>query len=118
MRLTVLAIIALIGSSLTGKPLPADIVFKNANVYTVNEKRPRGQEIAVKGDRIIFVGSDAQVSPYQSKNTRVIDLKGATVVPGLTDAHYHLSGVGAREITLNLEGVKSLEEFLARVKDR
>jgi predicted amidohydrolase YtcJ len=53
-----------------------------------------------------------------SKSTRVIDLKGRTVVPGMTDSHQHLSGVGFREMTLNLEGVNSLEDFLAKVKAR
>jgi len=48
----------------------------------------------------------------------MIDLHGATVVPGLTDSHYHLMGVGEREVTLNLEGTTSLEDFLSKVKAR
>src|SRR5262249_46073512 len=48
----------------------------------------------------------------------VVDLRGKTVVPGLTDAHYHLARVGEREITLNLEGIASLDEFLKTVKKR
>jgi len=52
------------------------------------------------------------------KTTRVIDLNGKTLLPGLTDAHHHLFGVGFREITLNLEGITSLEDFLAKVKAR
>ena len=51
-------------------------------------------------------------------NTRVVDLKGNTVLPGFADAHQHLSGVGFREMTLNLEGTTSLEDFLAKVKAR
>lgn len=96
----------------------ADIVFRNGNVYTVNERQPRAQAVAVKGDRIIFVGSDDEARKYQGKGTRVVDLRGHTVVPGMTDAHYHLSGVGHREMTLNLEGTTSLEDFLAKVKAR
>jgi predicted amidohydrolase YtcJ len=96
----------------------ADIVFKNGNIYTVNERQPRAEAVAVKGNRIVFVGSDRDVKKYEGKQTRVVDLKGKTVVPGLTDAHYHLYGVGQREITLNLEGVATLEDFLARVKAR
>src|SRR5205814_6929723 len=45
-------------------------------------------------------------------------LHGATMVPGMTDAHHHLSGVGFREMTLNLEGITNLQDFLARVKAR
>lgn len=116
-----LAALSLIAVSLGANPRlaeQADTVFINGNVYTVNERQPRAEAIAVKGSKIIFVGSNKQAKPYQGKNTRVVDLKGGTVVPGLTDSHYHLSGVGAREITLNLEGIGSLEEFLAKVKER
>jgi predicted amidohydrolase YtcJ len=96
----------------------ADTVFINGNIYTVNDKQPHAEAIAVKGGRIIFVGSNARVKPFQGAATRVIDLHGNTVVPGLTDSHYHLSGVGAREINLNLEGITSLDQFLAKVKER
>jgi hypothetical protein len=115
-----IATIALILALLAPAPAaePADIVFKNGNIYTVNDRQPRAQAIAVRGQRIIFVGSNRGAEKYIGKNTRVIDLGGHTVVPGLTDSHYHLSGVGMRELELNLEGAASLEEFLARVKAR
>ena len=96
----------------------ADLIFTNGNVYTVNEKRPRAQAIAVKGDRIVFVGTNAAVKRFQGRNTRVVDLRGATVVPGFADAHAHFAGVGQREMTLNLEGLTTLEDFLAKVKER
>ena len=96
----------------------ADIVFKNGNVYTANDKAPRAQALAVKADRIVFVGSNADAQKYVGQNTRVVDLKGNTVLPGFTDSHQHLSGVGQREMTLNLEGTTSLEDFLAKVKTR
>ncbi|HVG33170.1 MAG TPA: amidohydrolase [Pyrinomonadaceae bacterium] len=108
------------GSWLVGSTVaePADIVFKNGNIYTVNERQPRAEAIAVKGDRIVFVGSNSDVKRYEGKGTRIHDLRGATVLPGLTDAHNHLIGVGQREMTLNLEGTASLEELLAKVKAR
>jgi predicted amidohydrolase YtcJ len=96
----------------------ADVVFKNGNVYTANDKQPRAEAIAVKGGKIIFVGSNADVKAYEGSGTRVVDLRGNTVLPGLTDAHYHLSGVGEREMEFNLEGTTSLEDFLAKVKAR
>ncbi len=102
----------------TAKVPPADLVFKNGNIYTVNDARPKAEAVAVKSDRIIFVGSNRDVQKYVDKNTRVIDLKGRTMVPGMTDAHHHLSGVGFREMTLNLEGITSLGDFLAKVKER
>src|SRR3989442_4795462 len=97
---------------------PADVVFVNGNVYTVNEKQPRAEAIAVKGDRIVCVGSNANAKRFQGGGTRVIDLHGETVVPGMTDAHYHFIGVGQREMNLNLEGITNLEDFLAKVKER
>ncbi|MFN0112965.1 MAG: amidohydrolase [Blastocatellia bacterium] len=98
---------------------PADIVFKNGNVYTVNDAQPKAEAIAVKYGRIVFVGSNADVKKYEGKKvTKIVDLKGATVVPGLADAHYHFAGVGFREMNLNLEGTVSLEDFLAKVKAR
>jgi predicted amidohydrolase YtcJ len=103
-------------------PIPqstsADIVFKNGNVYTVDSKAERAQAIAVTKDRIVFVGSNADAQKFVGSKTRVVDLKGATVLPGFTDAHQHLSGVGFREMNLNLEDATSLEDFLAKVKAR
>jgi predicted amidohydrolase YtcJ len=96
----------------------ADIVFKNGNVYTANDKAPRAEAIAVKADRIIFAGTNAAAQKFIGQSTRVVDLKGNTVLPGFTDSHQHLSGVGFREMTLNLEGATSLEDFLAKVKAR
>ncbi|HEY6187878.1 MAG TPA: amidohydrolase [Pyrinomonadaceae bacterium] len=96
----------------------ADVVFVNGNVYTVSEGQPRAEAIAVKGDRIIFVGSNREVKRYEGQRTRIVDLHGATVVPGMTDSHNHLIGIGQREMTLNLEGTTSLEDLLSKVKAR
>jgi len=96
----------------------ADIVFKNGNVYTANDKSAKAQAIAVKGDKIVFVGTNEAAQKFIGTNTRVVDLKGNTVLPGFTDAHQHLSGVGQREMTLNLEGTTSLNDLLAKVKAR
>jgi predicted amidohydrolase YtcJ len=97
---------------------PADVIFTNANVYTANDRQPNAEAVAVKGDRIVFVGSNAEVKKFQGAKTRVVDLHGATVLPGMTDAHHHLEGVGFREITLNLEGITNLQDFLAKVRAR
>jgi len=96
----------------------ADVVFINGNIYTVSERQPRAEAIAVKGDRIIFVGSNREVKRYEGKATRIVDLHGGTVVPGMTDSHNHLFGIGQREMTLNLEGTTSLEDLLSKVKAR
>jgi predicted amidohydrolase YtcJ len=97
---------------------PADLVLHNGNIYTVVEARPRAQAVAIRDGLIAYVGSNASVRRHIGPGTEVVDLEGATVVPGLADAHVHISGIGNREMTLNLEGTRSLEEFLGRVAER
>jgi len=111
-------LLTLTPATATRERIVADIVFKNGNVYTANDRAPRAQAIAVKAERIIFVGANAGAQKFVGQNTRVVDLKGFTVLPGFTDSHQHLSGVGLREMTLNLEGTTSLADFLAKVKAR
>src|ERR1044072_1630963 len=120
MRLLLIVLSALLVSFVPFQPrvAPADIVFQNANVYTANHKSPRGEAIAVKADRIVFVGTNAAAQKYVGPRTRVVDLKGDTVLPGFADSHQHLAGVGQREMTLTLEGTTSLEDLLAKVKAR
>jgi len=93
-----------------------DLVLTNANIYTVEDKQPKAQAVAVKGDRIIFVGSNQEPKKFHA--AKVIDLHGHTVVPGLTDSHCHIFGIGEREMRLNLEGTHTREDFLGKVKER
>src|ERR1700730_4778933 len=93
-----------------------DLIFLNGNIYTVNEKQPHAEAIAVKKDRIVFVGSNTDAKKIHA--SRTIDLAGKTVVPGFTDSHCHIFGIGTRELTLHLEGTNSREDFLAKVKER
>jgi predicted amidohydrolase YtcJ len=93
-----------------------DLVLANGNVYTVNEKQPRAEAIAAKGNRVVFVGSSAEAKKFHA--AQLIDLHGRTVVPGLTDSHCHIFLIGEREIRLNLEGTNTLEDFLGKVKNR
>jgi len=93
-----------------------DLLLTNGNIYTLNEKKPHAETIAVKKDRIVFVGSEEAAKKFRAKRT--IDLHEHTVVPGLTDSHCHIFGIGERELTLNLEGTNTREDFLAKVKAR
>jgi predicted amidohydrolase YtcJ len=94
----------------------ADLLLVNGNVYTVNEKQAHTEAIAIKKDRILFVGSNEEAKKFQA--ARTIDLGGKTVVPGLTDSHCHIFGIGERELRLNLEGTKTLADFLVKVGER
>jgi predicted amidohydrolase YtcJ len=95
-----------------------DLLLVNGNIYTVSDAQPHAEAIAIKNQRIVFVGSNVDAKKLQGDKTRMIDLAGKTVVPGLTDSHCHIFGIGEREMRLNLEGTNSLEDFLAKVRER
>src|SRR5687767_13062424 len=118
MRMSLLVMVMLSGAMGCSSNGNADLLLTNGNVYTVNDRQPRAQAIAIRGDRIVFVGSNDNAKKFAGRATRVIDLGGKTVVPGLTDSHCHLLGIGQREITLNLEGTQSIDDFLSRVQQR
>jgi predicted amidohydrolase YtcJ len=93
-----------------------DLLLTNGNVYTVTEKQPKAEAVAVKANRTVFVGSNDDAKRFHA--ARSVDLHGRTVVPGFTDSHCHIFGIGEREMQFNMEGINSLEDFLARVKER
>ncbi|HEY2801465.1 MAG TPA: amidohydrolase [Chthoniobacterales bacterium] len=94
----------------------ADLLLTNGNIYTGNDAQPHADGVAIRGERIVFVGTDADAKKLADEKTKTIDLHGETVLPGLTDSHYHILGVGERMIRLNLEGTKSRAAFLDKVK--
>jgi predicted amidohydrolase YtcJ len=93
-----------------------DLLLTNGNVYTVTEKQPKTEAVAVKANRIVFVGSNDDAKRFHA--ARIVDLHGGTVVPGFTDSHCHIFEIGEREMQFNMEGINSLEDFLARMKER
>lgn len=94
----------------------ADLVLTNGRVYTVDNARPVVSALAVRDGRIVFVGSDAEARALSGPATTAIDLRGATVVPGFTDAHAHLLGLGTTLQRVNLAGSASYEEVISRVQ--
>jgi predicted amidohydrolase YtcJ len=95
---------------------PADLVLRHTTVYTVNDRQPTAEAVAVQAGRVVYVGSDAGVAAFIGPVTKVIDLTGNFVYPGFVDAHAHFPGIGAREMTLNLEGTRTKSAFLAKVE--
>src|SRR5437763_15125842 len=96
----------------------AQIVFINGNIESVNERQEHAEAVAVRGDRIVFVGSNEDAKKFQTPGAQTIDLGGKLVIPGLTDSHCHIFGICERKLTLNLEGTNTLDDFLATVKER
>jgi predicted amidohydrolase YtcJ len=108
-----------IGSRLLSRPRPAvDLLLLNAHVITMDSSRPQAQAIAVQGDRIAWVGSDVEARRLFAGADRIVDLHGATVLPGLIDAHVHLVSLGQSLLRLNLKDVADEAEAVARVKQR
>jgi predicted amidohydrolase YtcJ len=91
---------------------PADIVFVNGKVFTVDEGDRVVEGFAVTGDRFVAAGADSDVRRYVGPQTRVIDLKGRFVSPGITDDHFHNEGGGPG---VDLSHVRSLGELLTTV---
>src|SRR5258708_33448427 len=90
LRIGLLAAGSLLASPLGAQQEPADLVLRNARVYTANDKAPRAEAVAVKGGKILLVGRNGDGAPLVGPNTRVLDPAGATAFPRFTDAHMHL----------------------------
>jgi predicted amidohydrolase YtcJ len=98
---------------------PADVLITNARVNTLDPRRPRAEAIAIKGERILAVGSAAELEAYRNMNTRVIDAGGRTVIPGINDAHTHFIRGGLTYTNeVRWDGVPSLAEGMRRVREQ
>jgi predicted amidohydrolase YtcJ len=97
---------------------PADLVVTNARIYTVDDARPVASAMAVRDGKVLFVGSVREAMALRGAGTRLVDLGGRTVIPGMVDAHAHLLGLGQSLRTVNLFGAKSYDEVIARVVER
>ncbi|NJN99314.1 MAG: amidohydrolase family protein [Anaerolineales bacterium] len=94
---------------------PADLIITHARVYTVDPVQPWAEAVAVRGQRIAFVGSAAEAAAWRGPRTRVIDGQGCTLLPGFIDSHFHLL-MGSIELAgIQLQGVASLESLAAAV---
>jgi predicted amidohydrolase YtcJ len=96
----------------------SQLVLVNGNFYTMNDAQPRAEAVIVRDTRIAFVGTSKEARRRAPPNATVIDLLGRTVVPGLTDSHAHLEGIGLRELAFDLEGVTSVVDLQLRLKQR
>ena len=97
--------------------IDADLILHHGNIYTGNNDDSFVGSIASKGQNIIYVGELLSENEISCSDARVIDINGQYVFPGFTDAHGHLKGIGYRELTLNLQGLPSLAETLAVVRN-
>jgi len=94
----------------------ADTVFVNGRVYTVDGSRSWAEAVAVTGGRIQFVGTDAGARSLAGPATRVVDLGGRMMLPGMHDSHVHLLTSGVEQLGCDLTEGHSVDEYLAMVK--
>ena len=111
----IILVLVLLFIIVTRRAHEVSMLLVNGTVYTVNEKQPTAQAVAVDDGRIVGVGSNEDIRA-KFKSTRVIDLHGRFVYPGLIDAHGHVEGLGAFLMNVDLDGttsVKQIQEIVA-----
>ena len=99
------------------RPQPADLVLTGGSVWTGAAGQPRASAIAIRGGRILDVGTDAAIRGYVGPGTREIELAGALVVPGFADDHTHFMGGGFQLASVNLRNAATPAEFARRIGD-
>lgn len=95
-----------------------DLVLRNAFIITMNDQDPpvlRGA-VVISGSRIEFVGSESDILHAIRPQTEILDLKGATIVPGFLDSHVHFTQTALRHLAMNLNGARSKEEVCALIQ--
>lgn len=113
---TVLIFLICAGSARAATP-PADFMILNAKVYSLNKKQPWAQAVVVRGNRIIFVGSDHQAKKFAGKSTKVVDAQKRLVLPGITDSHIHFMDGSLSLGRVSLEDAKNVEEIQRTLKE-
>jgi hypothetical protein len=100
----------------------ADVIFVHGNIYTGAEQKSsfheitRARALAVRDDRVLAVGTENDVLRLKGPQTQIVDLGGHFVMPGFNDAHTHLAEAGFQRLSVDLVGVKSLDEFRERIR--
>ena len=95
----------------------ADLLLVNGRIHTLDPAVPDGTAVAIAGDRIEKVGSDAEISALAGPGAKTVDLGGRAVIPGLVDAHLHLMGIGKSLSEMDLRGMTSAAQVAAKVAE-
>ena len=112
------ALPALVVAQAPAAPKVAETIVTNARVHTVDEARPLAEAFVIAKGRIVFVGSAREAMALKGPQTKVVDVGGRTIIPGMTDAHAHLSGLGQGLRQVDLRGTPSYDSVIARVAAR
>jgi predicted amidohydrolase YtcJ len=93
-----------------------DIVLVHAHIYTVNARQPWAEALAIRGGKILAIGTDQQIAHYRSASTKVMDVKGRLVLPGFTDCHAHFLDGSFTLQQVNLDDATTIGEIVRRVR--
>ncbi|CAN5306077.1 amidohydrolase [soil metagenome] len=94
----------------------ADLILANAVVWTVDDDNPEAEAVAIRGNKIIGVGSNDDIQELGGENTRIIDLEGAFLLPGFNDNHVHFASA-ARFLEFNIMRTSTQDEFVERIEN-
>ena len=94
---------------------PADLVFTGGHVHTVDPGRPRAEAVAIRGERIVAIGSASDVAEHVGPRTRVVDLAGRMLVPGFQDVHVHPISGGVDQLECDVRESRGLDGILATI---
>jgi predicted amidohydrolase YtcJ len=118
MRRTLIAVVLVlltVGAA-GGASAPADLVFTNGAIYTVDGARSWAEAVAVSGGKIVFVGTGAAAKPWIGPATRVVDLGGKMLLPAFHDSHVHPISSGMEALECDLHGLATAEQVLDAVR--
>ncbi len=96
----------------------ADMVLTGGRIYTLDERAPVVEAVAIRNGFVVATGSDADIEAFVGASTQVLSLGGRTAVPGFADSHLHLMGLGESLSNVDLVGTTSFDEVVARVSER
>jgi predicted amidohydrolase YtcJ len=116
LRLALAAVVLLSFTACAKKEEPASLVLTNGRIVTVDDSLPEAEALAVRGDRIVAVGTSDRIKRFIGDSTQVIDLQGKLVIPGVIDSHAHFTSVGQAKLVLDLTVIKNWDEIVALVK--
>ncbi len=111
-------VLGLMAAAVQAATQPADLIVHDARIHTVDATHPQVAAMAVRDGRIVFVGSGREAMSLRGAKTRLLDLDGKTVIPGMIDAHAHLLGLGQGLQTIDLRGTTSFDAVIAKVVER
>jgi len=109
------------GPGRTGRGLTsrqgADLILRGGPIYTMDAARSWAEAVAIKGEKIVYVGTSAGVAEHTGPRTRVVDLEGRMVLPGFQDSHIHPVSGGIAYLSCALYGLESKDAYVKKVKE-